>query len=96
MIRVWKYPVELDSVKDGQHEVMIDAPKGAKPLCVMKQAGTNYLWAEVDEDAPKVENEIELFVIGTGHGSVKPNTRHLGSVIDGAFVWHVYVWEDKR
>lgn len=51
------------------------------------------IWAEVDTDSkPEVE---ELVVLGTG-GEVPKGARHLGTWLDGPFVWHLYALEPVR
>jgi hypothetical protein len=50
------------------------------------QEGNIYIWAIVDPDAPV---SLAFFqVVGTGHPV--PKGKHVGSVQDNGFVWHVF------
>lgn len=51
------------------------------------------IWAEVDTDS-KPETE-ELVVLGTG-SEVPKGAQHLGTWLDGPFVWHLYALEVSR
>lgn len=51
------------------------------------QHGEVHVWAAVD---PKSRETLTRFhLVGTG-GAVDPSWRHLGTVMDGGFVWHVF------
>ena len=45
------------------------------------------IWAEVDITMPM--SEYTFFIVGTGH-LVPEGVQHFASVMDGAFMWHVY------
>lgn len=94
---VYKYPLDLNapSYEDGY---AVDLPDGATLLHVDQDpahtAGTGHLavWADVDTEADP-ERRVPLVVLSTGHPM--PNgidaSSHLGSVVDGPYVWHVFV-----
>lgn len=83
MTTIYKYPLEI---VDRQ---IVRMPTGAAIRAVMVQDGVTCLWAEVD---PKAALEDRTFhIVGTGHAvPAVPYLRHVDSVIDGRFVWHVY------
>lgn len=81
MKRVYKYPLQIG-------ETTLPLPSGAKVLSVAMQAGVLMLWAEV---WPDNEAEQRTFTVhGTGHPIPADGRRHIASVIDREFVWHVY------
>ena len=46
-------------------------------------------YTEQPESVHYAPVHIQLWVVGTGH-EVSEKGWHIGSVIDGSFVWHVY------
>jgi len=78
---IWKYPLELVDVQT------ISLPKGAEFRLLADQGGTLTLWYEVDPGAEKAD--IQIIIAGTGH-EIPVGLMHLGSIMQGAFVWHVY------
>ena len=82
MRRVYKYPLQLiDSVqKLYVHDV-------STPLLFAMQDGMPCLWLEVSTSQTKVEKQV--MIVGTGH-QVPDGFKHIGSCIDGIFVWHLY------
>lgn len=79
---VWKFPLLL---APGPQE--IDMPKGAEIVLVHMQAELCFLWAVVN---PAADPEPRGFIIhGTGH-QMDHDGQHVGSVMDGVFVWHVF------
>ncbi|WP_299078016.1 hypothetical protein [uncultured Paraglaciecola sp.] len=85
MKTIYKYTLE----RTDWQEVAI--PDDARVLSVMVQGGEICVWAEVD-----TENELRnwgFWVVGTGNPipeNCTNNGNHIGSVIDGPFVWHIY------
>jgi hypothetical protein len=51
------------------------------------QNGQATAWFEVRTDSTKEERSLTIF--GTGH-EVPDNAAHLGTCMDGQFVWHLY------
>ena len=80
MKRIWKYPMDLNSYKDGSYEVSLAMQVGARVLYMgSDQSGVPCLWAEVDEDA---QLETRTFVsVGTGHGVVPDGLAYVGSTV---------------
>lgn len=46
------------------------------------------LWIEVDPDSEI--GEVPLYVYGTGHAIDASAGNHIGTIIDGAYLWHFY------
>ena len=64
-----------------------DIPAGACLLTVQLQDGKPFMWAELDDAAPKVRRRFEFF--GTGR-PIPNGWVYVGTVQEGAFVWHLY------
>lgn len=88
MRTIWKTPIDrIGAASDIGFAVSV--PQGSKPLTLMVQDGRPCLWWEVDDQEPRADQRI-IYLIGTGH-EMHGNARvYLGSVIEGAFVWHFY------
>ncbi len=95
MKTIWKFPFAVSDM------VAIEMPSGAKILHVEVQPASSLversqpcLWALVDPEAKKCLRSFYIF--GTGHslGPRADDLRHVGTFLDGAFVWHVF--EEKR
>ena len=69
----------------------IDVPVGARWLTAAAQGRVICAWAEVDPSGPTESAVITL--VGTGHPVPPDPGNYLGSavVLDGEFVFHVYV-----
>lgn len=83
---IYKYRLDITDCQN------ILLPKDSALLSVKMQHGTMCLWALVDTSNP-VEYQ-EFYVIGTGNPipeKVIKNANFLSTVLDGSFVWHVFV-----
>jgi hypothetical protein len=84
MKTIWKYPVGFYGPNH------ISLPADAKILHVDRRDHISHavaFWAEVN---PSIPSEIRSFqVVGTGH-QISPNMEHIGTTIDGSYVWHLY------
>lgn len=82
-MKVWKYTL---SIRD---EVDLDMPEDAELLFVGKQSiavDQLELWARVEPTRP-IETR-RILIRGTGHLiEIEP---HVGSVVVGPLVWHVF------
>ena len=80
--RVWKFP--LLWVEANQ-----DMPVAAQIIYVGMDPGSDHiaLWAIVDPEQPM---ETRRFAILATGASLHDPERHVGSVIDGNYVWHVF------
>lgn len=83
MRTVWKFPLISTGPCD------IDVPEGGviKFVGVDPATGLLAFWAEVDANASTKPRRFQ--VCGTGL-SVPDRAAHLGSVIQGTLVWHLY------
>ena len=86
LLQVWKYEIEIL----GKNQE-VEMPVGATILHVDSQrTDTICLWALVCPTAP---TNVRVFdVYGTGHDiNIRHHDiNHLGTVIIGVFVWHVF------
>lgn len=82
---VWKFPIEITD------EQTITAPGGdfAVTLVGRDSTGAPCIWALVDIDA--VMTQRRVVVHGTGHPVEEDPSTHVGSFVDGPFVWHVFI-----
>lgn len=85
MAAVWKFPLAFPTLTiEG-----VTMPAGAKVLHVGMQDRVITLWALVDPDAEPTRRLIAT--VGTGHSAPAPDeATYLGTVMDGAYVWHVF------
>lgn len=80
---IWKFPLEL---KD---ESLIEMPTNSEILCVQMQDGDPYLWAVVDESAPKVMRRI--YTRGTGQSLGRAQGwPYVGTFQSFRLVFHVF------
>lgn len=89
MKRILKYHLELnDRVQ------LIPKYPHSQIVLVAVQNGRITLWVECDPDEFHSRTELEVItrgflVYGTGH-AIPDRNKHVGSVLLGDFVWHVY------
>ena len=82
---VWKFPISITD------EQLISMPRMANIIHVgLDPSGTPCIWAEVNTDDQVRPRAIA--VVGTGRPIPEdaPIARHIGSFVQGRFVWHVY------
>lgn len=92
MMRIFKYEV---GEATGNREIKIEMPSGSRFLAFdfqeihYEQGKVNKfcIWAEVDEQAPKV---VEKFAILATGSYATPGFSYRGTKIIGGFVWHLY------
>lgn len=82
-VKIFKYPFHIDD----QFTVMLP-PHNKVIHAGLDPSGTPCIWAEVDTSTPAAYLH-PFFVRGTGH-EVPENAKHIGSFVDGGFVWHIY------
>lgn len=96
MKRVYKYPLYVPMKNSGSPLTDILMPKNAKVVHVGLQEGVVTIWAEVDDDALQAAvsgrewDGRRFAVYGTGDTIPDDDAVHVGSLMDGIFVWHVY------
>lgn len=84
MKTVWKFPFAIIRTQT------IQMPVSATVLHVgLDPLAQPCLWARIDPTAPLVE--YSLYVSGTGQPVPDGDNKHLGSFVDGQFVWHVWM-----
>ncbi len=85
MKSIWKYSL------DAENEQTLSLPKGAKIIHTgLDPSGTLCIWAEVNIDEAE-RASIAIYIYGTGHPIKADVQRHLGSLVVGPYVWHVYL-----
>lgn len=90
---IWRYEIPLDP------KTAIKMPKGAKILFIDTQDHplrhpVPSVWAFIDTDEQEMESWV-IRIYGTGHVIEDDISDHYkGSFLtmDGAFVWHVFMW----
>lgn len=83
MERIYKYPLSLAS---GVQSVTL--PEGAKVIHFGIQGDVPCIWARVDPFATAQQTRY-FWALGTG-SDVKDNLKHIGTVLHGAYVWHLF------
>lgn len=81
---VWKYPLHMR----GWNELIVDASAkvvlvGTDPACRLPA-----IWLEHDPTAPV--KAMRVFGVFPTGGTIAEHAEHVGSMIDGALVWHIY------
>jgi hypothetical protein len=85
---IWKFPLRITDV---QH---IAIPRGVQFLSAQVQVGEIVAWALVHPGNPT--ESVEVQVIGTGNDitpGMLTGMRHLATVQQFPFVWHIFVPE---
>jgi hypothetical protein len=84
MKTIFKYPITITRFQS------VEMPDGAKPIHVgLSPDGTPCIWAEVNTENPIINHSVN--VVGTGHDITNLTfKRHVGTFLQGPFVWHVY------
>lgn len=83
MITVHKFPLKIEAWQE------IQMPFGAELLHVgLDPKLSPCVWAKVED----VNSHAPVFVsvIGTGHMLPFDDAKHIGSFVDGSFVWHAW------
>lgn len=86
MRTVWKFPLALN---DEWQELEVPESTLAGAQLVAKDPATAWpaVWLEVDTEAPLTNRAFRVF--GTGH-PIPGDAFHVGSLVDGPYVWHIY------
>ena len=83
MKQVFKFPIQITD------EQTITGPI-TQPVSVgIDPTGQHCVWAECDAEGPTVAYVVT--VVGTGHPLPVFAGIYLGMVVDGSFVWHIYI-----
>ena len=78
---IYKYPLV---------ESFIKMKKGAQILHADIQHGRVCLWALVDPNAKDVLREIGVLQTESRVDDAVEGHNHIGTILDGSFVWHVF------
>jgi hypothetical protein len=81
---IYKYPL---SIVDMQviYEIRLD-----RVLHVgLDPQGTPCVWCEVNN--VERQSQLVIYIVGTGNEVPAGATDHIGSFVQGPFVWHVYI-----
>lgn len=79
---IWKYVLELTD------EQKVEMPSGALILSFQRQGDNLCVWCLIDLSIPKVYRTLRIH--GTGHQNIESHERHVASIQDGSFVWHLF------
>jgi hypothetical protein len=69
---------------------MVTLPIDAKVLSTGMQPDGLYVWALVDTSG-KYHRDVKFFIIPTGHTPPSEDTDFVGTILDGFYVWHIFV-----
>jgi len=84
MKTIYKYPIQITDEQE------IQMPCDANVIHAgLDPQGTPCLWVEVDTAAPT--EPVSVLVVGTGNPMPYVAHTHLGSFVQGPFVWHVFL-----
>lgn len=85
---VWKFPLSLD----GPTVILVPSTALVILAALDPLTGAPAIWLELDPESPRKERRFVIY--GTGHpiegDGGYPSDLHVGSAIDGQFVWHIY------
>ncbi len=85
MKTIWKYPFKVDD------RFTLEIPARSEVIHVgLDPEGNRCLWILLDPE--DVKYTATFYIFGTGHNvdSRFQGSRHVGSFIEGPFVWHVF------
>jgi hypothetical protein len=84
MDTIYKYPIEITD------EQTLSIPAAFDPLHVgLDPNGAPCLWCAVDSN--RIKRDVKVAVVGTGNHLPQDVKRHVGSFVQGPFVWHVFL-----
>lgn len=84
MRTIWKYPIVVTDLQG------LTLPTGALPLHVGRDpAGQICIWMMVETEAHRMA--CDVVIVGTGHPAPGDELSYVGQVVDGPFVWHVFL-----
>lgn len=81
-MKIFKYPFKIEDAPQ------VEIPCGHRILHVgLDPGGQPCIWALVTPEASKTK--IQLRVVGTGHD--EPEGKFLNTIVQGPFVWHIFL-----
>jgi len=82
---IWKYEIKI------QDKFSLDLPINHKILSFQEHGGRCYIWVlnfSIDIDCTVKTN---FRIVGTGQDIDFPTCTYIGTVINGFFVWHLFL-----
>lgn len=90
MMKIFKYKLELC------HEQVVELPCIRDDiLSVQIQDGEIVFWLGVDSP-PSMTEEVKFRIVGTGDYYPDAGHKHIGTVQDKGFVWHIFQLEETQ
>lgn len=84
MKTVYKFPLSITTKQ------FITVKTGSIPLHVgLDPSGVPCIWVKCNTETPTSEG-LEIRIIGTGHEIPYDAQIHIGSFVQGVYVWHVF------
>lgn len=87
MRTIYKYVFAIMSRKESEKTIELGHWNKVALVALDPQTGEPAIWIEQYPDAQE-KRPVRFFIVGTGHDV--PAGDHVGSVVQGQFVWHVY------
>lgn len=81
---IWKFPLEIGS----ENRIFVNQFYRVVLTAMDHASGKPAVWIEHDPTGTMMSRTFVIF--GTGQQINGPPHAHVGSVIDGQFVWHIY------
>lgn len=82
--QIWKFSFQQSRLAGRE----IAMPEKAEILTVQMQNDEITLWAICDPEAKKVTRKFDI--VGTGWAYNFADKKYIGTVQDGAYVWHLF------
>lgn len=83
-MRIWKYPLEIKPVQT------LEIPAFAKIIHAgLDPQGVPCIWAQVHRNESKEYRQV--CITPTGGDVLSGFDEHLGSFVQGEFMWHVFI-----
>lgn len=79
---VWKFPFEIKDT------FSLKMPAGSRILHVALQGDVPCMWALCKASNPEITRQFRIH--GTGHSNIELDEIYVGTIMDGAFVWHIF------
>lgn len=83
MKKIYKFQIELTEYQ------LLAMPKDAEIISAQSQDGRICLWAIVDTEQDEIVYR-HILLVGTGHRVLDNAKKFIGTVQQGAFVWHLF------
>jgi hypothetical protein len=85
---IWKFPLSIGAI----NTFSLPASAMVRMAALDPASERPAIWVELNPEATRIERRFVIF--GTGHhiegDGGYPYDLHVGSLIDGSFVWHIF------